>query len=311
MRVGILSGLLVFASLNGALAESYIDEIKRGLPPKENPGSLIDAVRSEPAPEDSSSAGYTDSLKQSLPPGGSQNFTGDIKQGLEPKKDGGAIQAVFDGTSDLKLKRDGDIHHAYGLRVGASLSRFIDAESGYKANEFSSVYYASGWQPDFTLHYEYQLFHNEWAGSIGLFGEFGAMLFRGSGRFGVDLGTYGSTSRVKMSFLALPTTIGVNYRFNMLRIVRPYVGAGATLVGFFESRSDDGATIRGNSKAYTLQGGVAILLDWISDEAAWNLYDEHKIKHSYLTIEYQKVKTLSGIVDFDISGFYAGLTFEI
>jgi hypothetical protein len=148
-------------------------------------------------------------------------------------------------------------------------------------------------------------------------GSVGLGYYHGNGNFAVDLAKpdgsgefFGTASRTKFQFFTLPVMAGLSYRFNLLRILRPYVMAGPTLIGYVEMRNDSKEGNRGYSTGVYFSGGVSILLDWISKTSSWELYSNEGVKHYYLTIDYSRLSTLSGDVSVAVSGVYAGLTFE-
>lgn len=235
---------------------------------------------------------------------------------LGPGDTDSAIQAVREGRSELHEKRTGEIHHAGGIRVGASFNREIAAASDVAGASFASVYGDQNrFAADVNLFYEYQPWHSEWFGSLGFFGSVGVGVFNGSGQFAVQLSkpngdSYGATSRVKTQLFTVPMVAGLSYRFNLLRYLRPFVMVGPSFVGFYEQRNDDKDSHTASSRAFYAAGGVSILLDWMSRGSSWDLYAEHSIKHYYLTVEYDRLASFSGTVDMTVSGFFGGLTFE-
>jgi hypothetical protein len=319
-----------------ASPSSYLDEIrqelkaqdaeKKGDAPSEG-GSYTESLKKKLQEKDAASGAatgesYSEQLKRELEEDSSGAKTGDSytdreKLKLEPKTEGGAIQAVREGRSELKGKRVGEIHHAGGIRVGAAVTRDITATSEVgSVVAFGDIYGEKGYAPDVTLFYEYQPWHSEWFGSFGLAASLGFSYFKGTGIFAVanlrnpDGDLFPSKSRVDTQFFAIPVTVGLNYRFNLLRILRPFVMAGPSLIGFYETRSDEQGSHYASSRAYYVSGGVSILLDWLSREASWELYAEHKIQHFYLTVQYDRLTSFSSPVDFVASGVFGGLTFE-
>lgn len=336
------SGRAVLAQENSAEGESvqpYIDSVKEELDethpvPKHGAESYIESIQKKLREEDPDqelssqdpNGGYIDQLRRDYPeklapppaaPDGAlvQPYIDAQKLELEPKESGGAIQAVKDGTSELKARRDGNIHHAFGLKYGASLTRNITAPAGTAANNFNDIYGAN-YAPDLSFFYEYQPFHSEWLGNIGIIGMAGVGYFSGNGRYpfalnkpgGGQFGLTAASSRVQ--FFSLPVTVGVDYRFNLFRILRPYVMVGPTAIGYLEIRLDGGSSFRGVSSGFLAQAGVSLLLDWLSRGASWDAYAEHGIKHSYLTLDYTRLTTFSGDVNFAVDGIVAGLAFE-
>jgi hypothetical protein len=243
----------------------------------------------------------------------------DAKAGADSGKNG-AIEKVLKGDSALKLKRPGKIRFAGGFRLGVSMQRSVSAGAADAYVGFSQVY-GSRWVPDLQLFGEFQPFHSEWLGSLGFVAGGGVAVYKATGSFalelpvasstaGVSLGTFAPESAVNLQFLTLPAFVGVNYRFNLLRILRPYVQVAPTLIGYRESRSDRSGAFAGVSKALQYSAGVNVLLDFLDKKSTWDLYDTGGIKHYYLTLDYTRLQTLASAVSFDFSGVSAGLTLE-
>jgi len=223
-----------------------------------------------------------------------------------------AIENYRNGKSELRLKRSVDIHSALAFKVGASVNRNLTGQSA----PFSQIY-GPQFPPDFTLHFEWRPYHSEWFGSLGLVSEIGVTSFRGTGTFQFQLKNpvsgqnFPTISQVSTQFLMYPLTVGLIYRFNLLRVIRPYVQAGASVVGMMESRSDTQNVTKTYSTALNGIGGVCILLDGISKEMTWDIYAAHGVKHYYLDIEYQLQQALSGDVSLNASGVYVGFLMEM
>jgi hypothetical protein len=284
------------------LVDPYIQQQKEKLAPvaPESPDqqSYIDQVRKEdPA---------------ARPPGSTPSYSDQQKAKLPPASPGGAIEAFHAGKDELHARKEGPIRFAGGFRLATVLNRDITA-AGSTIN-FTQLY-GSKWVPDFTIFFEYQPWHSEFWGNFGLFGQAGFSQHSGEGQFAVNLpkpwgGTFGSTSRTQFRFLSYPFTGGLSYRFNLLRILRPYIQAGPTIIGYNEMRFDHRKGHRGYSTGYTIDGGVNLKLDWLSKELSWDLYQEAGVKQYYLTVDYVKLVTVAGPVDFDVSGFSVGFTYE-
>lgn len=340
-RTGAFTSPACWAVLLGFLAQApqiraddsvqpYIDQLKQGMKPDtSSPGSesYTEKLKKRLSPSDASgdsSEGYTERLKQANPlmlqgtPGSS--YTDEEKKKLAPKQEGGAIDAVRSGNSDLQLKKPGSIHNAFGLRVGLGLSRTVTAASGVGTGVNFNTMYGANWAPDVSLYGEHQFFHSEILGSLGVFGMTTVGFFSGSGQFedtalrsAVDgsLIPPGSTN-VSFRFYEVPLVAGLDYRFNLMKYLRPYVMGGPTVIGFSETRSDAGQSHSGISKGAWGGVGLAVLMDWVSPSNDWDRYDEYGIKHAYLTVEYSYLYTLpSSPVTFNISGVYAGFMFEL
>ncbi len=321
-----IAGLIASVALySSAFAESnspYIDRLKNKLgPAEESPESYTEQQKRE-IPSKDPFEGYTERLKQSHPhlspsPEG-ESYSEKQRLRLEPKDQGGAIQAVNEGRSELHLIKKGSIHQAFGMRVGASLNSNFDATSGVKGIDFASIY-GGNFSPDLSFFYEYQPFHSEWFGNFGFIGMAGVSYYHGYGRFTETLRRatpsglgeeFPLSSRTKFQFFVVPLSVALDYRFNLLRFVRPFIMAGPTLALYAETRSDSKKGNRGYSKAFFTTVGAAIPINWLSKESDWNLYNDYQIKRFSLTLEYSRMQSVASDVNFTISGILAGLTFE-
>jgi len=290
---------------NSKNPEPYIQELKEGLDPESK--------------DSKSKESYIDVLKESDPgqfeeaPKGS--YTESEKAKLEPKKDDSAIKAFNEGRSKLEAKRLGEIRHAAGLRVGTNLTRNITANEGFGRRPFNDVY-GGKWAPDLNFFYEFQPFHSEWFGNIGIVLGAGVAFFRGVGSFQFNLinplnnKEFTKVSQTQFQFYTFPVSLGLNYRFNLLKYLRPYVQVSPTAVGYLETRNDKKKSLRGYSTALTYSGGLALLLNWLSPKSAWSMYEAQGVHQYYLTLDYTRMTPLGGDVNFNVSGVSAGLTFE-
>lgn len=321
-----LATLALLAAQSGAVAaeegshQPYIDQLRQSLEPSapagDRPSPYIQAEKERLGKQEGTGT-YIETLQRTLPekPQSQGSFLESEKRRLGPgDAKGGTIQAVKEGRSELRAKRDGPIHHAAGFKFGTSMSRTIVASAAAGGRTFSEVY-GDGFTPDLQAFYEYQPFHSEWFGNVGLMVGGGLTARTGTGAFAFNLpkpggGSFGISSRTKFQFFTLPLWFGANYRFNLFRLLRPYVQAAGVVMGYVEMRSDDRAGHRGNARGVMFSAGVNVLLDWIAPSAAVDLYASFGVKHYYLTIDYTRVDTFSGDVDFALSGLSLGMTYE-
>lgn len=296
-------------------SESYTEKLKKQIQKRDE-----EKKRETGEPADKP---YIDQLREedpSLQKKPVNDYIDKKKATIPPEKQGGAIDAFNRGQSELHAKQTGEITGAFGFKLGAASNNNISAGDS-QARNFSDVY--SGWAPQFQLYYEWQPWHSEFWGNVGLVGSIGVSYFNGFGKFkfAVPKGcqapgpcTPGSffpeDSETRFSFWEAPVWVGLDYRFNLFKYVRPFVMAGPMALVWFESRDDDQPGFRGVSKSFYASGGVSILLDWISPSQAWDLYMEHGIHHYYLTLDYSKITTFASTVNFDVSTFNIGLAFE-
>ena len=172
--------------------------------------------------------------------------------------------------------------------------------------------YGGTWQPDLQIRYERELFHSETFGSFGLGLDFGASYAEGYGRYQFGFGSTNSLqSRTKFSFVQIPLLIGGVYRFNLFRVIRPYVGASVGTMGYTEIRTDGVDSKRGYTFIYDGRVGASILLDGLDQKTARDGYLSSGIQHTFLFAEYLLMKSFnkSGII-FERNGIYLGFLFE-
>lgn len=239
---------------------------------------------------------------------------------LSPKKNESAISKVKSGSSELELERPGEIDGAWGLRLGTGMlrARNITTTSSTTATSrsFTDVY-GTKYRPSLNLFYEFQPVHHNWLGALGIQAGLGLTFDKGTGQFATsNLANeksslaFGASSRTQVTFLTFPLSLGGVYRFHLLKFLRPFVYAGANFIPYFETRSDSQDGHRGFSLAAELRGGLSFMLDFLSDQSAWNLYDEQGIKHFYLTVDYIRQLPLTGDVSFEVSGLFIGFMAE-
>lgn len=327
----VLLGCAAVWSVQGSAIEnsSYIQEIKdqmrqEGQVTEERSNgsdSYIDSLKKDqvvPVAEDP--VGYSQQLKEQNARDEKQeegpSYLERERLKLKPKEQGGAIAAVLEGKSEIAAKEPGDIHYAVGLRYGVSLTRMITAGPGVGLRDFNDIYGAR-YAPDFTLFYEYQPFHSEWFGNIGIVGMAGLGYYRGVGQYGISIpkpnggtGDFSANSTTQFQFIAIPVTVALDYRFNLLRLIRPYILAGPTAVGFFETRSDSVSGNRGYSGSLLVSVGASIQLDGMDPQGSLDLYATHGIHNYYLTVDYSRLIPFYGDVQFGMSGFTVGFAFE-
>jgi hypothetical protein len=85
---------------------------------------------------------------------------------------------------------------------------------------------------------------------------------------------------------------------------------GPTIIGYLENRNDNIKGTRGNSRGLFTSVGAALKLDWIFPGNSWDLYTNYGFKHTYLTVDYTRIGTYSGPVDFSSNSVIAGFLFE-
>lgn len=332
--IGALGARAGFAETESV--SPYIDSLKEEMKSQESDESYTERARkklkakSDNGSEDDSGS-YTERLKQELSERdskGRKEPAGDGAEGYlerernrlggENKERKSAIAAVKDGTSTLEMKRGGPIRHAMGFKMGAAASRSINVASGGGDRSFEDMY-GNSWVPDISGFYEFQPFRSEIFGNIGFLVGGGISYNAAPGTFekqnlpkpwsttGED---FGEESRTRFRFMTVPVYMGASYRFHLLRYLRPYVQVAPAAIGYMETRTDGKKAHRGYSTGMHMAGGINILLDFFSKRETWDLYDSWRIKHYYLTLDYSRLSSFSGSVEFDVASYSAGLTFE-
>lgn len=316
--------------------QPYIDQLKAKMGPSneptptpELPDPYIESLKRQMAPAEQRTsenpAPYIESLKRKHPElygpplENSKNVEPYIesqKAKLGPGDQTSAIAAVQNGTSALKMKRPGKIKGAFGFRVGTIVSHNVTASGQTPAASFSSLY-GQNYTPDFTLFGEYQFFHSEKWGSLGAVFTVGLSYFHGMGNYQFQLlqpngSPFPMQSQTQFQFFAIPVAAGIDYRFNLSNYVRPFAMLSPTGIAFSESRSDNlpGGSHHGLSMGFQTAVGAAILADFISQNAAWDLYSDDGIKHTYFTVEYDRLMSVASSVNFNFSGIDLGILFE-
>lgn len=299
--------------------QPYIDQLKIHMEDTESNDYIPSLKRELESQEPETRESYINDLKESDPslqesPNASPSYTEQERIKLPYHSDEGAIEAVLADRSELKAKISGPIHNAIGMKFGISLNRAITSPT--QSRQFDEIYGGNS-APNLSLYYEFQPFHNEWFGNVGIFGMAGICYYHGDGIFAVGLnrpagsGTaFPAQANTQFQFFAAPVTIGLDYRFNLFRFLRPFIMAGPTTVGYVEMRNDAVAGSRGHGEGYLFSVGTLILLDWFSKTSAWDLYSSFGIKHSYLSVDFTRVSTLTGPIQYGTSGIMAGMTFE-
>jgi hypothetical protein len=290
--------------------QPYIDRLKKELDPvPDSEPSFIEEFKKKTGPAESE-ASYTEKLKSSLDPVESgEGYTEKLRKDLPREEERESpIQAVLSGKSVTTREDRPDISQALGFMVGVNPNISVSDTDG--AYNYPTIY-GSGWQPELLMHYEWQPGHSEYFGSLGLHLNSGITYGEGYGQLSFPFS--GSTvSQTKFTFLQVPITIGATYRFNLLRLIRPYIGADAGAIFYNESRKDDVGDKRGYTTVFSGHIGAALLLDYFDGGSARDGYLSTGIQHSYFVAEYMYLDSFNknGVV-FKRGGIYAGFLFEI
>jgi hypothetical protein len=306
---------------------SFIEEIQQRQ--KEEAGAAAEADKGSPSfiqkkkseLKEGEDYSLIDEVKEVQPvtePGSekdSASWVEQKKKQLSPKVEGGAIRAVQEGKSEPHAQRDEKLGRSFGIKIWTSGTREISAPSSVFYRSFDSLY-GSSYTPDFRFFYESQLVHSEWFVSLGWFFETGFAWKKAPGGFefapqNPSGGTYGTSSSVNFTFVTVPVAVGGMARFNLLRLLRPQIKVAPVAVGYFEDRSDSKGIKRGYSRGLLTEAGLAFQLDWLDRRGSWSMYEMFRVNQHFLTLDYQRLDTASGDVDFSFHGLTLGLLFEI
>jgi hypothetical protein len=199
------------------------------------------------------------------------------------------------------------VQWAAGVSLVAANHFQIHSKSA-EANSFDAVYNPyNKYNPSFDVFTEYQFLRSRYLGSLGVVAHLNFITMKGNGIF---TSQHVASTDTEFLFLAFPVSAGLSYRLVQTRFLVPFVQASGVAIPFMESRNDDKPTRRALSRGLSLVGGVALNLDWISRKNAWDQYDANGVLHSYLVLQVESLKTLSGEVAFNYTGTYGGLMFE-
>ena len=228
--------------------------------------------------------------------------------GSTPRKEGQPYIEALKSGKELEPKKIGTVHKAMG--IVASTGGNLDVQAGSaQANSFDSVYRPTKkYNPTVDVYYEHHLIRDRIWGAFGPIARLGIVHARGTGR----VNRSGAETDVKFQLLALPLSAGVSYRAIQPRFVVPFVQGAVVTIPFWETRDDDKPTRKGLAYSYSATVGVALSLDWLGRQNAWERYDDYGILHTYIVVQHQVLRPLFdlGRVDFKSSSTMAGLNFE-
>lgn len=318
--------LLVLLLASGVLKaeesiQPFIDELKRTeLEPSNDQQNYTEKEKQklerqsklEEEDETPPAKDYTSTLKKENPEltesDGSKGYATDLRNHLAPEKHKSAIAELKSGQNVLKPNKEGKIQNAFGFRFTANADRKITVAS--QGRSFEDLYGGS-FIPDLQLFFEHQFIRNPYFGNLGIVGEFGVSIAKGQGEFAVPLSNYGSETDTVFRFVTIPLSLAARYTFTLGNLLQPYAQLGPTLIAYYESRSDKTEILRGKSIGTTVNVGANFMLDFLTPKGSWDLYDGYGIKRYFLTINYGRLWTMSGDVDFQVNSISVGLTFEL
>jgi len=215
----------------------------------------------------------------------------------------------------LELKRPGPIKNSVGFRIGAAMNksaRLVNADGNRQT--FDRVY-RDNWYADVAFFYDYYPFYYKNLGTLGFGADVGINYLTGSGVYEYEMtkpdgSSFGAVSKSDYILTIFPIYVGPTFKLNVIPYIQPYATVKPGMIFLREKRLDDGETRKARSTTLRIAGGLGVQLDWISQSAAFSLYEGFGIKHIYLTAEYQKTETLGGPVQFTDSVVYTGTAFE-
>ncbi len=274
-------------------ATSYIEEQKKLLPPEKN------------GPTES----YSESLKKKLKTEeDSKDYSEKEKAKIPAEDSESVITKVKEGRDAIAFKKKGEPQYAASFKLGLSPGMQVFVNNGTPSNTFSAIY-GSNWNPDVWLHFEHLLTNSYWLGSLAGTVDFGVNYASGYGVLAFPFD--GSTqSQTRFSFVQVPFLLGIDYRLNLMKYVRPYVGASVGTMTYAEIRNDGQKNKGGISGIYSVSAGASLLLDFMDKNTSRESYLSSGLQHVYLFAEYTYLNTFTGNVTFRRGGLYAGFMFE-
>lgn len=184
-------------------------------------------------------------------------------------------------------------------------------QAGLPGSTFEENYDQTA-SPMLLFDYEWQIMQNRW-GKFALKAGTGLYVAQGNGHFAsVSPVNQGLTPREIFTFIALPNSIGVVYRFQYSdrQLFVPYVDGGGTIFTFMEIRDDDQAPKWGASFAAYGAGGLALNLSYFDAIARAALDREYGINRMYFVAEYRVVQAITTKYDFSSDLMNAGFLME-
>ncbi len=314
--------MLQFSEANAATEatqdspQPYIDRVKKQIGEQpEDTTSYTEQIKSQLKPESAkASESYIDRVKKKLSeekqPDSSVNYSEIEKAKLAPEAERESpIQVVKDGRDDrLGWGKTPNISHAAGMKLGVSQGMQVEVEGGI--HTFEEVY-GSGYQPELLFHYEYQIFHSENLGSLGAGLDFGVAYAGGKGLLQFNApGSSTNESKTGFSFFQIPTIVNAVYRFNLLRLIRPYASVGAGSIFYTETREDNVSDKRGVTAVFQGSVGASLAMNWMDPKTSRDAYLADGIQHTFFFLEYLYLNSFKSAVTFKRAGLYAGFLFE-
>ncbi len=297
--------------------QPYIDRIKKKIdekdpPPPSGGESYIDQLKREIGPSPTPSESYIDQLKKKIPEATpTQGFTEEEKKKLGPATERESpIKVVQEGRDQYPVPIRPNIKSAVSFKFG--ISPGVKVINPSNSNVTFEQIYGSGFQPDLMLHYERQWLHSENFGSLALSVDLGVSYAEGFGQLAYGFGSDNSSQSItKLQFVQLPLLIGAYYRFNLLRLVRPYIGAGVGSMFYAEMRNDSQTGKRGYTPIYSGSLGASLLLNFFDRATSTDAYLSSGIQQTYFFLEYMRLNSFSKTgPSFERNGIYAGFLFE-
>ncbi len=290
--------------------QPYIERLKKNgtLSPQATP-SYTEELKKQIAPAAPTTGSYSEDLKKQLSQvPDSTDYSAKQKETMPPAKEReSTIKLVKEHRDKLGLPELPPPHEILGMKIG--ISPGIKVNGG--GQSFDDVY-GDSWAPDVMLHYERELFHSENWGSLGIGGDIGIGYAAGFGRLTYDFprGSGNYKSETHFNLLQFPIILDAYYRFNLFRILRPFVGAGVGVVGYDEFRDDGLPSHTGFSTVFTASAGAALLLDFFDPDTHREAYLHEGIQHVFLMGEFLTMNSFASPASISRAGVYGGFLFE-
>lgn len=232
------------------------------------------------------------------------------KQVPHPFAEKGLIRIRKDGTYIYKTEESKQ-SNAFSFGVGMyNPENLSNPDASGPQADFSNNYDQTN-SPAIMAHYEWQFMKSP-VGKMGLRLGTGLYVAQGNGHFKTGGANDGKTPREIFTFIAVPNTAGVVYRFQFWdkQLFVPYAEGGGIAWAFGELRDDNKNPKFGGAFGAYAAGGIALNLTYFDKFAAIQLDREYGINRVYLTAEYRPIFALSDRYDFSANMIDAGFLME-
>ena len=141
---------------------------------------------------------------------------------------------------------------------------------------------------------------------VGIEGGYMHKTGKGDGQSSGNLG-----GKVKYELFPIQPFILLRGVFSENQWLVPYVGGGLTKL-YYQEKIQYQDTVRGSVNGYHGRAGLQLLLDGMDPDAANNLYLDYGVFHTYLFVEAEYIRVMTGTPSIDLGGksYLAGFLFE-